>query len=369
MKKIKVLFIGYGTNLGGIETYLFNLVKNADLSKFEFSFLTFKGSKEVVFYNELINMGCKIYKITPRTKNYFKFLKELKDVYKNNSFDYIHFNLMDLSCFERITYANKYSNAKLIIHSHCGSSEGLEKMSFISQKLHKIGLKKIKKIPHYNVACGKKAGIWMHGTEPFLIFNNGIDLNKFKYSNLYREKIRKELNIKKEDICIGLVAKLEVQKNPLFLLEIFKEYYKMNDKSHLVLIGEGSLKDELEAKIKEWGLNTKVHLLGKRIDAYKYYSAFDLVVMPSLFEGLSITLCEAQVNGLKCYTSEQVDRSSNISGNVSFLSLDLSPYEWANYINNHNNERDINVLSKIPDSFNAKKSYEVVYEFYKYNLK
>ena len=75
MKKIKVLFTGYGTNLGGIETFLFNLVENVDLKKFEFSFLVFKASKKVVFYDELIEMGCKIYEITPRSKNYFKFLK------------------------------------------------------------------------------------------------------------------------------------------------------------------------------------------------------------------------------------------------------------------------------------------------------
>lgn len=364
MKKIKVLFIGYGTNLGGIETFLFNLVKNADLKKFEFSFLVFKANKKVVFYDELIKLGCKIYEITPRSKNYFKFLKDLKDVYKNNDFDYIHFNLMDLSCFERITYANKYSSAKLIIHSHCGSSAHINKKSIISQILHKIGLKKIAKINHYNFACGKQAGIWMFGKEPFIIFNNGIDLNKFKFSKVNRDLIRKGLNIKSDETCIGLVAKLEEEKNPLFLLETFKQYHLLQNKSHLIIIGEGSLKEQLDSKINKYNLNNNVHLLGKKIDAYKYYSAFDIVIMPSLYEGLSITLCEAQVNGLKCYTSDNVDKQSNISGNVEFLSLSKEPKEWAEHILKSNNSRDEKVLEKIPEEFDSKKSYKKIYKFY-----
>lgn len=367
MEKIKVLFIGYGTNLGGIETYLFNLVKNADLNKFEFSFLAFKGSKEVVFYNELINMGCKIYKITPRTKNYFKFLKELKDVYKNNSFDYIHFNLMDLSCFERITYANKYSNAKLIIHSHCGSKNYIKTKSKISQLLNKYGRQRIKKINYYRVACGKEAGNYMFNHHPFVIFNNGIDFNKFKFNKNYRYEIRKELNIKDDELCIGLVAAFLPVKNHNFLIDIMDNL--RHKKVILLLIGTGPLEDEIKQKVSNLKLEKQIIFLGKRTDAFKYYSAMDIYLMPSISEGLSISLCEAQINGLKCYTTTGVDRESNISNNVAFISLDKKAEEWANYIINSDNNRDMNVLKKIPNEFNAKKSYEKVYKFYEENLR
>ena len=367
MKKIRVLFIGYGTNLGGIETYLFNLVKNADLNKFSFSFLTFKGNKKIVFYDELINMGCKIYEITPRTKNYFKFLKELKDVYKNNGFDYIHFNLMDLSCFERITYANKYSKAKLIIHSHCGSKNYIKTKSKISQLLNKYGRQRIKNINYYRVACGKEAGNYMFNHYPFIIFNNGIDFNKFKFNKNYRYEIRKKLNIEDDEICIGLVAAFLSVKNHEFLIDIMANL--KDKKVKMILIGTGPLEEEIKKKVSRLNLLKQVIFLGERTDAFKYYSAMDIYLMPSISEGLSISLCEAQINGLKCYTTTGVDRNSNISNNVIFISLEKKAEEWANYIINSNNERDMNVLKKIPDEFNAKKSYEKVYKFYKDNLR
>ena len=367
MKKIKVLFIGYGTNLGGIETYLFNLVKNADSSKFEFSFLTFKESKEVVFYNELINMGCKIYKITPRTKNYFKFLKDLKDVYKNNNFDYIHFNLMDFSCFERITYANKYSKANLIIHSHCGSKNYIKTKSIISQLLNKYGKYKIKKINYYRVACGKEAGNFMFNNSSFITFNNGIEFNKFKFNKNYRYEIRKKLNIKNDELCIGLVAAFLPVKNHDFLIDVIDNL--RHKKVILLLIGTGPLEDEIKQKVSKLKLDKQVMFLGKRTDTFKFYSAMDIYLMPSVSEGLSISLCEAQINGLKCYTTTGVDRESNISNNVTFLSLDKKAEGWANHIINSNNDRDVNVLKKIPDKFNSKRSYEKVYKFYEDNLR
>ena len=369
MKKIKVLFIGYGTNLGGIETFLFNLVKNADLKKFEFSFLVFKTNKKVVFYDELIKMGCKIYEMTPRSKNYFKFLKELKDVYTSNDFDYIHFNLMDLSCFERIIYANKYSSAKLIIHSHCGNIEYLKTKSIASRILHKIGMRYIKKINYIRLSCGEKAGKYMFGKDKFIVFNNGIDYDRFRFSLNNRKAIRKELNIKGNEICLGLVATFSPVKNHTFLIDVIYELNKLNENIKLILIGVGLLEDDIKKKVEELGLTEKVIFLGKKVDANKYYSAMDIYIMPSLSEGLSISLCEAQVNGLKCYTSDNVDKQSNISGNVEFLSLSQSPKEWAEHILKSNNSRDENALEKIPEEFDAKKSYNRIYKFYEDILK
>lgn len=364
MKKIKILLIGYGTNLGGIEIFLYNLVKRADKNIFEFSFLTFDNGKNVVFYDELINMNCKIYKITPRKKNYFHFIRDLKKVYMSDNFDIIHFNLMDLSCFERITYAKKYSNAKIIIHSHCGSSELIKQKSVLSQLLHNFGKRKLKNIKHFNVACGEQAGKWMHGRESFTIFYNGIDFEKFKFSIKNREKIRKNLNIKEDEICFGLIASFLLVKNHEFLIDVFKEISKINPKVKLILIGEGNLQEKIKEKVLNLKIQEKVLFLGKKADAYKFYSAMDVYIMPSISEGLSISLCEAQINGLKCYTSKGVDIKSNISGNVTFLSLKRTVEEWAKYILKKENSRDQEVIKKIPDEFNAENSYKKIYDYY-----
>lgn len=361
-KEINILQIGMSDNQGGIETYIYNLYKNSNKEEFKFDFIDISENK-IAFYDELEELGAKIYKVVPRTKNYLRHVKELKKIIKNNNYDVIHIHIMDYSWFEPIIIANKDSNAKLILHSHSASSPNIwGKKHWL---LHKIGKRLCKKAKVNYVACGEKAGQFMFGDKQFKVFNNGIDIDKFKFDENNRKKIRNRLNIKEDTVVIGQVAKLEEQKNPLFLLEIFKKYNEYNNDSKLIIVGEGSLRNKIEAKIKKDKIEDSVILFGKRNDSYKFYSAFDIFVMPSLYEGLSIALIEAQVNGLKCYTSDGVDKNSNITGNVEFLSLEKGANFWADNFFNKNNSRDRNIINKIPEEFKSQKSYEEVYKFYK----
>lgn len=364
MNKIKILCIGMSSNLGGIETYLYNLVKNADKEQFEFHFLD-ACNGEIALKREIEELGVVIHKIIPRNKNYKEHLNQLKELYVNDKFDYIHYSLMSFSWFEPITLAKKYSDAKIIVHSHNGGFG--KNVSLKTRILHKIGKFKVRNINFYRVACGEQAGRWMFDGHNFEIFQNGIDIEKFSFKKEYREEIRKRYNIKETTTVIGLIGKLEEQKNHNFLLDIFYEYRKRNVDSKLLLIGEGSLQKQLENKAKNLNFLDDIIFTGKVLDSYKFYSAFDIFVMPSLYEGLSIALVEAQVNGLKCYTSDGVDRSSNITGNVEFLSLTEGAEKWADCILDSNNTRDEEVARKIPEEFNEKKSYCKVYEYFQRN--
>ena len=173
-----------------------------------------------------------------------------------------------------------------------------------------------------------------------------------------------QLNINKAVVVLGIVARMNEPKNHNFLIDIFQEYIKLNKNSKLLLIGDGYLREKIEEKIEKLALSDKVLLLGDRTDVNKLYSAIDIYVMPSLYEGLSISLCEAQVNGLRCYTSTRVDTNSNITNNVEFLSLKKSAKEWAEHIFKNDNTRDKDVINKIPDEFNDKKSYNKLFEYY-----
>lgn len=364
MNKIKVLYEGLSSNIGGIENYVYNLCKNMDMNLFDVSILLDYGVT-FPFAGELEKIGCKFVYITNRKKSYKKYLSELRELYSHNDFDIIHINVMSYSIFERITYACKYSNAKVIVHSH---STGYNKGYYRTKILSFIGKLMTRKCDTINVACGKQAGEFMFGNKPFVVFNNGIDLDKFKFNNESRQQIRNELSIGEDDLVIGLVAAFFPVKNHDFLIDIFEEMIKKSNNLKLVLVGEGLLQDEIKRKVDSLGLSDKVFFLGKRLDTNRVYSAFDLYTMPSLNEGLSISLVEAQVNGLKCYTSTNVDQSSNITGNVEFLSLDQTAKYWADYVLNSDNSRDKNVLEKVPDEFNAKNSYAKVYQFYIDNL-
>lgn len=358
----RILLIGMSCNIGGIETYLYNLVKNADRNIFKFSFL-YPGKGKMAFEDELINMGIKVYKLTSRKENRKKHRDEIKSIYKNERFDCIHYSIMSYSWYEPITLAKK-SNIKIILHSHnAGPFDGIPLKTKI---LNFIGMKKTENIDFNSAACGIEAGRFLFKNKNFEVFDNGIDIDKFKFNAENRAIIRQELDIDDNASVVGSVAKLEEQKNPLFLVDIFNEYQKKNKNSVLIMVGEGSLEKDVRKKIDEYGISNKVFLLGKRMDTYKIYSAMDVFVMPSLFEGLSISLIEAQVNGLNCLVSNNVDKDCNISGNVKFVSLkgNCGYEEWSRIAMEDATKRDTNVLKKIPDKYNSKKCYNKVYKYY-----
>ncbi len=364
---IKVLITGMSENLGGINTYLYNLYKNANKNQIQFDFIC-HGKNKFALQEQLEKEKVKIWKITPRAENHQKHKQELKEIFLNNHYDFIHINIMSYNWYEPIILAHKYSKAKIILHSHNGNKEYLQKGGIKGIILDKIGKFKTRNIPYLRVACGQKAGEFMFSGKPFTIFYNGVNIEQFQFNKENRKEIRKELKIDAQDIVIGQVASLTDRKRPLFLLDIFYAYHQLQTNSKLVIVGTGPLMNKLKEKIKEYDLEKNVFLLGKREDTNRIYSAFDVFVMPSMAEGMSISLVEAQTNGLKCFTSKNVDKTSNITGNVTFLSLENNAKEWAERINHSNIHRDIEVKNKIPDEFDDQKSYEKVYQYYEDNL-
>lgn len=359
MKKIKVLLVGMSNNIGGIETYLYNLIKYSNKDEIQFDLLCV-GDDKIAFEDDIKKMGCIIYKIIPRFKSYFKHIQQIRKIYSKR-YDYIHLNIMTFSWFEPIMLAYK-TKSNVIIHSHSASFGN--NLSLKTKLLNNVGKSICRRVKSYKVACGDEAGKFMFEGDSYVVFNNGVDIDKFKYDEKNRKRIRKEYLIKENDIVMGLVARMEIQKNPIFLVEIFNKILCLNPNYKLMIVGEGKLIRDVNKKIKEYNIENKVILLGKRSNVNEILSAFDVYVMPSLYEGLSISLIEAQVNGLKCYTSDSVDKKSNITGNVKFLSLDNGAEFWARKILQDNKERDFKVIDKIPDNFNAQKSYEEVYKFY-----
>lgn len=363
MNKRKILYVGYSANMGGIERFLINVSKNLNQEKFEISFLINKGTK-VCFQDELQEKGIKFFEITNRKKSYRQYIRDLKEVYSKNNFDIIHFNIMNFSLFERIVLANKYSKARIIIHSHSGK---INKVYRRTRVLDKVGRFLTQNMEYERIACGEKAGEWLFGKKEFLVLNNGMEVEKFRFSEENRRLIREELYISESTKILGHVGAMAPVKNHRFLINVFYEYQKIEPNSKLVLVGEGSLRHELEQEVQELKIQDKVLFLGRRDDTEKIYLAMDIFVMPSWFEGFSIAIVEAQVNGLKCYTSANVSRESNVIGNVEFLSLEENAEYWARRIYESDNARDEKAISKIPKKFRIEETIRVLSKIYEEN--
>ena len=185
-------------------------------------------------------------------------------------------------------------------------------------------------------ACSKEAGDFLFGKDkPFEIFPNAIDCEQFRFSEEKRKEVRKALNIE-NCFVMGHIGRYEEQKNHRKLIEILKAVSEKRPNAILMSIGDGVLMDDVKTYSKELGVYDKVLFLGQRKDVSDLINAFDVFLLPSLYEGFGIVQIEAQANGLHCFSSQGViPAEADITGNVSFIPLEES------------SERDLNAIQTV----------------------
>lgn len=172
----------------------------------------------------------------------------------------------------------------------------------------------------------------MFSGAPYQLLKNSIDVSKYKFDSRRRSAIRNELKIPENTFVIGHVGGFREVKNHAFLLDIFAELQKRRNEAKLLLVGDGPLRSEAEQKVKSLGLENNVIFTGVRSDVNELMQAMDVFVFPSLYEGLPLTLVEAQAAGLPCCVSNTVSAEAAVTGNIHFLSLQAEPGSWAEEI-------------------------------------
>ena len=187
---------------------------------------------------------------------------------------------------------------------------------------------------HY-FACGRKAAIWLFGQKNLgkvLILNNAIDAKKFSYNKKSAKANKTKLKLNGEYV-IGHVGSFGEPKNHAFLLEVFHQMLQENSNMVLVLVGDGYLRPKIEQRARDLNISEKVKFMGVQQDIPGLLQAFDLFLFPSLYEGLPVTLIEAQASGLKIFASDSVTEEVVIVNNlVTFLPLEESATLWSKYI-------------------------------------
>ena len=164
---------------------------------------------------------------------------------------------------------------------------------------------------------------------------NGVEIDRFKFNEVERRIIRVQNNISKDNIVIGNVGRFSAQKNHRYFLDLAE---KLDNKFVFLLLGNGELKEEFIEKVKECGLEDKFRVVSAKADVERYYSAMDVFVMPSIFEGLPITAIEAQCNGLPCVFSTYITQQVKLSSNCEFVDLE-DKGKWIEVISNFSKSR------------------------------
>lgn len=221
----------------------------------------------------------------------------------------------------------KRAGYKVILHSH---NNGLQNKNKLYKIIHLIGRRLTKHGDFIRFTNSRLSSDFMFGkgVQSELIYN-AIDNKKFSFSAKVREMVRAEQACG-DKMVVGFVGRFMLQKNPVFMIQVFAEILKLKQESELWIVGEGELKDAMHRKVVELGLERSIKWLGRRNDVEKLMQGMDLLLQPSLFEGLGIVLIEAQSTGLPVVTSaDVVPPEAKATDIIHFQSLDSSPSEWA----------------------------------------
>lgn len=317
-KPIKILNIVPNMRAAGIETFIMNVYRNIDREKIQFDFLVHNSKRE--FYDdEIERLGGKIYRLSLKDdKNIFKYIRDLDQFFKTHKeYNIIHGHMQSMMPLY-LFLAKKNNITTRIAHSHNNSYEKSAKgiILHIFSRLSKY-------FSTINFACSEDAGKYLFKNRKFEVINNGIDINKFQFDEQTRNKIRKKLDIKENEILFGNIGRMEKQKNQKFLIDVFKKVYTKQKNVKLLIIGTGSLEKKLKKQVNKLNLKNQIIFLKNINNVNEYMQGMDLFLLPSLYEGLGIVLIEAQMNGLHCIaTKDTVATETRITSNIEYLKLE-----------------------------------------------
>ncbi|MCP3029203.1 glycosyltransferase family 1 protein [Halobacillus sp. A5] len=314
---LRVLHAVVNMNRGGAETLLMNLYRNIDRSKVQFDFLTCKPG---VFDQEIENLGGTVHRIPYVTDvGHRGYKKALKRFFQSHQYKIVHAHMDKMSGIV-LQEAEKAKVPVRIAHSHNTQSEG----GMLTKLYKNYAASSIHRSATHRFACSRSAAEWLFGRKSSQVhlLKNGIDCRRFLYSAEKRLRVREQLNLSPETFVAGHVGRFNYQKNHNHILEIFCRFLNTHENSVLLLAGDGTLRNTIEAKSKQLGIEDKVKFLGVREDVDELLQAFDLFLFPSLHEGLPVTLIEAQNAGLPCLITDTITKEVDMGmGLVEHLPL------------------------------------------------
>lgn len=355
---IRVLQIVTYMGRGGLETMIMNYYRNIDRNKVQFDFLVHR-QEEADYDKEIVALGGKIYHmpmLNPFSKSYFN---ALDSFFKEHKYDIVHCHLDCMSAYP-LKIAKKNGVRVRIAHSHNKSQDKNLKYPI---KLYSKRL--IPKYATHLLSCGKEAGDWMFNGKPYTILNNAIDAQSYRFDKQIREEMREQLGFNQEDFVIGHVGRFNPQKNHNFIIDVFNFVHKKNTAAKLVLVGTGDGQKAIKEKVESLALSDSVLFLGNRTDVNKILQAMDVFLFPSLYEGLPLSIIEAQAAGLPCVISDNVPPECIVTDLIEVASLDDALAKWEIVITSKKSVKRKDTYEQIKKSgFDVKSNVLVLEKMY-----
>lgn len=334
---VRVLHYVGKMDRGGMETFIMNLYRAIDREKIQFDFAV-HGDRNGDYEREILSMGGKFYQFPHMRKNPLKYQAAWKAFWQTHGSEYtaFHFHTNSLANIIALEQAKKAGVPVRIVHAH-SSYANKGRLQWLNDFLHKRGQRRLDKAASNLFACSDKAAEWLFGGMScgklqVKIVNNAIDISRYGMNGAYRAAIRKEFGFADGDKVIGHIGKFIPVKNHRFLLDTIQAAHRLDPSVKALLVGNGPLLEEIKQEAKAKGLESTVVFAGMREDVEKLLSAMDVFVMPSKYEGLPVSLVEAQANGVPLVVSDTITRDVALNPNMEYCPLQEGSEYWAKRI-------------------------------------
>ena len=306
------------------------MYRHMDRTLYQMDFIA-ATTKEGHYDKEIQEMGGSVYNIPLHSKHPIHAFREIKRIVKGGKYTYVLKLLgSPIGIFD--LYAAKAGGATQLCARSC---IGAFHESCAKRILNAILRKRLCRLATVKFAPSDLAARFTFGDSAYvhndvIMLHNALDLEKFRFSESERKRIRKDLGLE-DSYVIGHIGRFSRQKNHPFLINVFKKVLEKKADAKLVLVGTGALQKDVHDFCNELYLKDKVFFTGVRDDVPSLLSAFDLFVLPSLYEGMPNTCIEAQASGLRCLIADTITREADITGNVEYLPI-TDTASWVNCI-------------------------------------
>ena len=319
----RILHIVTYMGRGGLETMLMNYYRHIDRDKIQFDFLVHRDF-EADYDEEILSLGGRIYHVSrliPWSRSYREKLKTFFRKHPEYKIVHVH---QDCLSSVALQCAAECGVPVRIAHSHAASQD--KNIKYLIKRHY------MKQIPRYATdlfACSKAAGDWMFGGSSYHLVKNAVEAEQFAFDADTAAAVREEFGLG-DNLVAGHIGRFSPQKNHDYLIDIFAACVKIHPDARLLLVGDGECRPQIEKKVNNLNLEKHVIFTGIRSDVARLLQAMDVFLFPSIYEGLPVTMVEAQAAGVPCVVSDAVTAESRITeGLVDVCSLQDSPDIWA----------------------------------------
>ncbi len=319
-RKIRIAFIVWTLEgMSGSEKVVYDIVRKLDQRRYYIVIVGFANGPVRKMYEDI---GAMVYVISKKKRVDFQFIYDLRRILLNENIDIVnphHFTPLKYSFF-----ATRWAKVKLVYTEH--SRWQLEQLSPLKSVLNRFFLLNSDAV----VAISKQIEDYYRNVlklkrDKIHFITNGIDSGLYEKGN--GNDVRQELGLDHGEKILGMVANLRPEKNHKMLISAFSKVAKGLKNVRLILVGLDCMGGEIQRFAAKSGVAEKILFLGQRGDVPKLLKIFDLFCLPSLYEGMPLTVLEAMASGIPVIGSDVLGINEVIKNNVNGLLFPINDEE------------------------------------------